>query len=353
MKILFVVPYPLGRSPSQRFRFEQYFSILEGAGHQYRVASFLTEAGWNTLYTKGNTFAKIFSVVSGMLRRFALMFSVSRYDLVFIHREAAPAGPPVFEWIIAKIFGKKLVYDFDDAIWLTDKNENALQRFVRWRSKVKTIAGWAYRVSCGNKYLCDFAKQYNQNVVLNPTTIDTSYHTPIKKGTNNITIGWTGSHSTLKYLGDIVPAIGELEKKYPQLVFIVIANQKPGLPVASLKFIEWSLENEISDLSKIDIGIMPLPDDEWSKGKCGFKLLQYMALGIPAVASPVGANNEIISEGVEGLFCNSKQQWIDALEKLMNDPALRERMGSAGRMKVEKYYSVNSNSSTFLSLFSL
>ena len=134
---------------------------------------------------------------------------------------------------------------------------------------------------------------------------------------------------------------------------MVIANHAPALPLASLKFIQWKQETEIEDLSKIDIGIMPLPDDEWSKGKCGFKLLQYMALRIPSVASPVGANANIITHEAEGLLCSGTEEWVEAIERLINDPGSRERMGEAGRKKVEQYYSVDSNSSTFLSLFDL
>jgi glycosyltransferase involved in cell wall biosynthesis len=363
MKILFLVPYPLGEAPSQRFRFEQYFERLSAAGYSYRVHSFFSAKEWKVLYSKGNTTGKIFSVFSGFIRRLSSLAAASGSDIIFIHREVTPVGPPVFEWIIAKVMGKKIIYDFDDAIWLTDKNEGILSRIVRWRSKVKSIIRWSHKVSCGNHYLSDFARQFNTNVVFNPTTIDTSYHLPRKKESNEIVIGWTGSHSTLKYLDEIVPVIQHLERKYqgdrvypgggvrPSLVFVVIANKMPGLPVRSLRYIPWNRETEIEDLSNIDIGIMPLPNDDWSKGKCGFKLLQYMAIGIPSIASPVGANMEIISNGVEGFICAGSQQWIEALERLIEDPALRIQMGKAGRTKVGKRYSVDSNTATFLSLF--
>ncbi len=211
-------------------------------------------------------------------------------------------------------------------------------------------------MSCGNEYLCNYALQFNRNVVLNPTTIDVQglhYPSviPATKNTDENVIGWTGSHSTLKYLYEIEPVIEQLERKYPSLQFIVIANQKPEMNLKSLRFIPWSLETEIQDLSRIDIGIMPLPDDEWSKGKCGFKALQYMALGIPAVVSPVGVNSQLVVNGDTGFLCSTRSQWLAALELLLADPSLRKEMGIRGRQKVIDEYSVQSNRSTFLSLF--
>jgi glycosyltransferase involved in cell wall biosynthesis len=349
MKILFLVPYPLGESPSQRFRFEQYFNALLMAGHSYVVRSFLSSNGWKIIYSKGNAGKKISTIVGGGFRRIWVLFSIAAYDMVFVHREAAPVGPPVFEWIIAKVFRKKIIYDFDDAIWLTDNtSETAFEKMIRWRSKVGSICKWSFKVSCGNEYLCDYARQFNDNVVLNPTTIDTHYHKPQAKPDNHqIVIGWTGSHSTLKYLDEVVPAL----QKIPRVVFLIISNSTISLPVPSARNIAWKKETEITDLAQLDIGIMPLPDDEWSKGKCGFKALQYMAMEIPAVVSPVGVNTKIVTNGVDGFVCGTTAEWITALEKLVNDPALRKKLGAAGRKKVDRDYSVSSNTSNFLSLF--
>ena len=348
MKILFVVPYPIGRSPSQRFRFEQYFDILTKAGHQYRVQSFLDERGWDTLYQPGKVFRKAFSVIAGFARRWRLMLTLADYDMVFIHREAAPVGPPIFEWFIAKVKRKKIVYDFDDAIWTTDKtDESFIAKLFRWRSKVGYTCKLASVVSCGNDYLANYARRFNQSVVVNPTTIDTSYHKPVSKNpSNRIIIGWTGSHSTLKYLDELMSALKVIGEKFPNTSMLVISNGSSSLP-----HIPWKIEREIEDLAKIDIGIMPLPDDEWSKGKCGFKALQYMAMGMPTVASPVGVNTLIIEDGVNGLLCSTHAEWIEKISTLINDTGLRKKIGEAGRQTVEQRYSVVSNTSTFLSLF--
>lgn len=357
MKILFIVPYPPDEAPSQRFRFEQYFGILSQSGYSYSIASFLTLSDWKILYSKNHRVLRIMRLIRAFARRFVLLFRVPAFDYIFIHREAAPAGPPVFEWIIARLLRKKIIYDFDDAIWLTDKvDESVVEKIIRWRSKVKSICRWSYKVSCGNEYLAAYARQFAQHVVYNPTTIDTeNLHDPrtahaVEKKT--ITIGWTGSHSTLKYLNEVVAPLAALEKKYPSLEFLVIANYKPELNLQSLKFLPWKKETEAHDLAQMDIGIMPLPDDEWAKGKCGFKALQYMAMNIPAVVSPVGVNVTIVEDGVTGFHATTEEQWLQHLETLIANESLRKKMGEAGRQKVIERYSVSSNSSSFLSLFS-
>ena len=355
MKVIFLVPYPLGVAPSQRFRFEQYFSLLAINGISYTVQSFLTEKGWRSIFESGKIVYKASAMITGLARRIKILTQVSEFNIVFIHREVCPFGPPFFEWFIAKILRKKIIYDFDDAIWATDKpHEGRVEKIIRWRSKVKNICRWAYTVSCGNEYLCTYARKYNQNILLNPTTIDTHLHAPdnyAKKNNDTVTIGWTGSHSTLKYVDAIVPTIQFLENKYSHIRFLVIANKKPKLNLKSLLFTPWSISSEIEDLMQIDIGIMPLPDDEWSKGKCGFKILQYMALEVPALASPVGVNDKIVDNGNNGFLCSTQQEWLFNLEQLINNYQLRLSMGKQGRSFIEKHYSVSSNSANFLSLF--
>ncbi|SKC77194.1 glycosyltransferase [Ohtaekwangia koreensis] len=358
MNVIFLFPYPLGESPSQRFRFEQYFKLLEDSGIHCYKQSFWNERTWKILYKKGYEVGKVIGFLTGILKRFQILFKLSKADYVFIHRECMPVGPPIFEWIIYKIFRKKIIYDFDDAIWLPNtSHENRVASFIKWHSKTEAICRWSYKVSCGNNYLVDFAKQFNPQPVLNPTTIDTEqHHNPIrypKLFNEKITVGWTGSHSTLKYLGSIIPVLKQLEKKYNEnFQFLVIANKKPDLDLNDFVFIPWKENSEIEDLSQIDIGIMPLTDDIWAKGKCGFKALQYMALEIPAVASPVGVNTQIIDSGVNGFLCTSQQDWFDAIDKLIQNKALRESIGIQGRKKVIEHYSVLSNSSNFVSLFS-
>jgi glycosyltransferase involved in cell wall biosynthesis len=355
MRILFVVPYPPGKAPSQRFRFEQYLDFLPEAGHTYRLAPFLSNATWAILYKPGNTVAKALGIIGGFLRRAALLFTVLGYDYVFIHREASPIGPPAFEWLTAKVLRKKIIYDFDDAIWIPNTSEaNRIVAGVKWHHKVDSICRWAYKISCGNVYLRDYARQFNPAAVVNPTTIDTVHlHNRIRdqRAPGPLVIGWTGTHSTLKYIEQIVPVLAELETHY-KFEFRVISNHPPTLPLKSLRYQPWRKETEIEDLAGLHIGLMPLEDDPWAKGKCAFKALQYMALGIPALVSPVGMNTEVVQPGINGYVCGSLVEWREALEKLLLDPELRIRLGEAARSTVVERYSVAANRQNFLNLFS-
>jgi glycosyltransferase involved in cell wall biosynthesis len=355
MKILFLIPYPQGKFASQRFRFEQYLDLLITAGIAYEIHPFYNSRYENVYLESGKRNLAITLLFTGILGRIKILFRVRNFDFVFIHREACPLGPPLIEFIIGRVFRKKIIYDFDDAIWSTDRlHEPWLFRFLKWRSKVTSICRWAYKISCSNDYLAAYAKQYNTNVSIIPSTIDTDGHhvrSASNQDTSRITVGWTGSHSTTKYLDLIAPVMQRLEAQIPSMRFIVISDRKPVVKLRSMEFVPWNQKTEIQDLQRIDIGIMPLPDDPWTRGKGGFKILQYLALEIPAVASNVGVNKELIQEGCTGFLCTSEDEWLSALKELIQNPKLREQFGKRGREFVEQNYSVASVKSKFLRLF--
>jgi len=352
--IIFLFPYPLHEAPSQRFRFVQYLDILKEQGYHFETHAYLSDNAWKILYQPGRFFAKFLRIVRGYFNRLFLLPKISKFDYVFIHREAAPLGPPLIEFLIAKVLRKKIIYDFDDAIWLPNFSEsNKFFSFIKWYSNSKVLCKWAYKVSCGNDYLCNFAKQFNQNVVYNPTTIDTDhYHNKISnQNKQKFVIGWTGSHSTTRYLFEVVEVLKKLESKY-EFELQVIADIPPALDLKSFTFIKWKKEDEIEDLLNFNIGIMPLKDDLWAAGKCGFKALQYMALGIPALVSPVGVNTKIVDDGLNGFICKTPQDWEVAIEKLIQDHQLLLQMAQQTRKKIIDHYSVKSNTANFLKLFS-
>ena len=353
-RILFLVPYPQGKAPSQRFRFEQYFAALQAQGIPYEVQSFMDDRTWEILYKPGRQLAKVLGILRGFLRRAAVLFRLQRYDYVFVHREASPIGPPVFEWLIAKVFGKKLIFDFDDAVWLPNTSEvNKVVAAVKWHHKTGAICRWSYKVSAGNAYLAAYAeKQSAKQVIVNPTTIDMEgLHNRMQdQATGRPAIGWTGSHSTLPYLQVLVPVLQKLEEKH-DFDFVVIADKDPQLPLKSVRFVPWNKATERDDLLRFHIGVMPLVDDQWAKGKCGFKALQYMSLGIPAVVSPVGVNTTIVDHGKNGMVAATEEDWYAALATLMQDEALRIQMGAAAAEKILGNYSVSSNTPRFLALF--
>jgi glycosyltransferase involved in cell wall biosynthesis len=356
LKILFLVPYPFDEAPSQRFRFEQYFRVLAEKDIRFKEQSFLTHANWRLFYKSSHAGAKALALLNGFLRRIFVLPQALFFDYVFIHREAAPIGPPVFEFILAKILRKKIIYDFDDAIWMTDKiHEGRAEKLIRCRGKVKWICGWSYKVSCGNEYLRSYAARNNPKSFLVPTTIDTENgHTISLKKENTpdkIVIGWTGSHSTLKYLQLVEKELLQLEEKFAMVEFHVVADKKPALSLKRLHFKPWSQQTEVTDLAVFDIGIMPLPDDEWAKGKCGFKALQYMSMEVATVASPVGVNPLIIQHGVNG-FLAKEGEWLGVLTQLIENKALRMELGREGRKTVENHFSVKAVKDAFVNLFS-
>jgi glycosyltransferase involved in cell wall biosynthesis len=357
LRVLFLIPYPPGRAPSQRFRFEQYLDILAAHGHQYRLAPFLSEETWRILYKPGQAVQKALGILQGFGRRVAHLVAAVSYDYVFVHREAAPLGPPLFEWLLAKVLRRRLIYDFDDAIWLANTSEaNRIAASFKWHHKVDSICRWAYRNSCGNSYLAAYARQFNAQVVVNPTTIDTLHlHNQVRDqlAPGPLIVGWTGTHSTLKYLLPIVPVLAQLESEGIAFEFRVISNQPPEFDqsLQSLRFVPWQKATEIPDLLAFHVGLMPLEDDKWAQGKCAFKALQYMALGIPALVSPVGMNTEVVQDGYNGYICKDAADWQHYLRQLLTDAAHRQSLGKAARATIEQRYSVIANTPTFLELF--
>ena len=280
-KILIVCPYPQGKAPSQRFRFEQYLPYLEHNGLEITVASFWNEKQWPAIYGGMSIGFRVLSTLIAFVKRFFLLFSLFKYDTVFIHREATPIGPPWWEWCAAKVFGKRLIYDFDDAVWLSNSSAANARLVGRLKNHGKTgkIISWSEVVFAGNSFLADYARKFCDNVKVVPTTIDCDshhnriYHLVKPEPNSRFTIGWTGTHSTLKQL---VPLFHSLERVYAQVPFrfLLISDVAPNAMPKFVEFRKWNKETEIEDLLEIDIGIMPLYDTDWERGKCGFKALQ-------------------------------------------------------------------------------
>lgn len=354
-RILFLLPYPLGKAPSQRFRVEALLPLLDEAGITYTLRPFMSAATWQVLYKGGSALQKALGVLRGYWGRLkTVLVEARRHEWIFIHREAAPLGPPIFEWYLKKVLRKNIIYDFDDAIWIPNTSaQNRIASSLKAFWKVSRICSWAHTVTGGNDYLCEYArKQGTGRVVLLPTVVDTTsrYNRMKQHSTGHLTVGWTGSHSTLKYLDEAMPVLAALQEAF-DFTFLVIADKKPDLPLRDWRFIPWSAATEIEDLLQMDIGIMPLTHDAWSEGKCGFKLIQYMALGIPAVASDVGVNSAIIDAGQNGFLYADNTGFESALRRLLSDATLRAAQGKLAREKIEAAYSINAISKTFTGLF--
>lgn len=322
---------------------------------KFNLYPFLTESAYNKLYLPGKTIFKISHVVLGYFKRSIHLFQCIRSDYVLIHREATPLGPPIFEWLIAKVFRKKIVFDFDDAIWLANtSDENSISARLKWHYKFNSICKWSYKIAAGNEFLANKARQFNNKVFVIPTVVDTSKrYLPNKSNSNQglVTVGWTGSHSTASYVTPIIPLLRKLNEKY-SFRFLFISNQEPKFSLPQLEFRKWNKNTEIADLNEMDIGIMPLPVDDWSRGKCGFKLIQYLSLCIPSIATNIPPNDKIIIQNESGFLCDSEADWMKHLEDLILNEDKRRRFGENGRGHIENNYSKKACADKFFTLFS-
>lgn len=355
IRILFIAPYPEKITPSQRFRFEHYLPILEKAGMEYRYDTFINNNGYKVIFQKGNTFKKTLFLLKGFIKRAALLFTLKPYDFIYIHREAAPLGPPLLEWIIARVWKKRIIYDFDDAIWISltsEANPKAAKIKCTW--KVAEICKWATVVSTGNKFLADYASRYAKDVRIIPTVVDTLHmHNKTKNHSDSpFTIGWTGTFTNFIHLPLVIPALKQLQSKY-QFRILIIADKDPLLEDIKYEFRHWKLENEMEDLLEFHIGLMPLikMKTDVQLGKCAFKAIQYMSLGIPAVVTPTGSNCEVVDHGINGFWADNDKEWRDSIEKLILDPNLRKETGKKAQDKINKEYSVIATEQSFLNLF--
>jgi glycosyltransferase involved in cell wall biosynthesis len=352
-KILFLVAHRPGRSPGQRFRFEQYLEYLKANGFSYHISYLISQADDAAFYAPGKYFAKARMVLKSIKQRFIDLKNAPAYDLVFIYREAHMLWSTWFERRLHRM-GAKMILDFDDSIWLNDTSDGNRQlAWLKRPAKTADILSLSSMALVGNEYLANYAKRYNNNVHVVPTTIDTAYYIPNSKPpAQSVCIGWTGSSTTLKHLQQALPVLKAIREKYGEKVsFRVISNKPLEADLPGLENITWQRQTEVSDLYPINIGIMPLPNDEWARGKCGFKGLQYMALEIPTIMSPVGVNTEIIEDGVNGFLAGDQQEWVDKLSALIESPALREKLGKAGRQTVINRYSFESQKDRYVQLF--
>ncbi|MBN8696774.1 MAG: glycosyltransferase family 4 protein [Bacteroidetes bacterium] len=351
-KVLFLTLHRPDRSPSQRFRFEQYLTFLKASGYDYTFSYLLDEKDDRVFYQKGHLFSKAIIVIRGFLQRFTELSSAKDYDIIFVQRECFMLGSSFFE----KRFSKyaKMIFDFDDSIWLQNVSD-ANKSFVWLKNAKKTaeITSCAHLVFAGNQYLKDYALKYNSNVEIIPTTIDTVEYRRVElPGSDKVIVGWSGSITTIQHFEYAVSVLKKIKDKFKEKVEIKVIGDSNYVNLdLGVKGMAWNKKTELQDLSSFDIGIMPLPDDEWAKGKCGLKGLQYMALEIPTIMSPVGVNTEIIQDGVNGYLATTEQEWFDKLSLLIESKELRERIGKAGRTTVLEKYSVEANKQKYLDLF--
>ncbi|TAJ10897.1 MAG: glycosyltransferase family 1 protein [Nitrospirae bacterium] len=343
MRIHFLVPYPKDQAPSQHLKFEQYYDRFEQIGFEVIHDAFYSKALYRTL-AKSALLGKVAGVLWACIKRLRSLWIAWRSDLVYISLEALPLGPPLMEWVIVRILRRPMVYDIDDLIYLKKPGtRDVLPNLVSRKWKVKCLMRMSRHVIVCTPHLEKVARSVNDRVTRISSTIDTEKYRPrTQYETVRVTVGWSGSFSTSPYLHLLDNVLRALQQRYGAAIY-VIGDANFSIPGVEVKAIPWRLETEVEDLLRIDIGLYPLPHEEWVLGKSGLKALQYMGLGIPTVLTPVGANLEIVSHGQNGFFADNEEAWITVVGKLIEDPELRARIGRAGRRTVEERYSVESN----------
>jgi glycosyltransferase involved in cell wall biosynthesis len=339
VRVLALVPYPLGRVPGQRYRFEQWAPHLRAARLDVEFAPFLSAGAMAVLYRPGHAVLKARATLAGHLRRVRELARARRFDVAYVYREAALLGPPWFERRLARLL--PFVFDFDDAIWLPASSPaNARAARLKPPGKTAELCRLAWHVIVGNETLAAWAREHARQVSVVPSTIDTDAYVVRPRPRNpRPVVGWTGSITTLPYLLTLVPALRRLRSRVDfELRIIGAEPQAAELSGLDARSLPWDAVREVDDLRPFDVGLMPLPDDAWSRGKCAMKALQYMALAIPPVVAPVGLNATLVEHEVNGLHARSDDEWVDGLARLLADPGLRTRLGAAARATVERGY---------------
>lgn len=348
IKLLIIAAHRHDRSPSQRFRFEQYYAFFEQNGIDAKLSYIITEKDEKYFYSQGWFIRKLWILFKAYIKRLKDVRNSKNYDVVFVQREAIMTRTTFFERMLAK--RKPLIFDFDDAIWkmdVSDANQNL--KWMKNPAKTKRLLKISKAVIAGNSYLYDYALEFNSNTFLIPTTVDTKLFRPMPKSDSPIIIGWSGSKTTIKHFELACEVLKKIKEKFGiKIIFKVIGDAAYENKELGIKGIAWDPNSEVEDLNAIHIGIMPLPNDDWSKGKCGLKGLTYMALEIPTIMFSIGVNTEIIENGVNGFLYSTEEELYSHLEKLILDTELRQKIGKAGRKTVEDKYSVNANQQLYL-----
>ncbi len=342
-KILFICPYPLEVAAGQRLKFEPHFNRLRKEGFEIKVHCFMSLRLWDIASKEGFIFQKIIWTIFGLIRRIKLIFSLRKYDCVYIFMNVFPFGPPILERIYIKL-SKKVIFDIEDNL-LTEEigSINWLASILKSKNKIKYLIENVDKIISSSPDLADKCNSISKknNAVFIPPTLEEDRFIPQQRkkyDNEKIVIGWTGTFSSRACLELIIPELEKLYKK-KQFKFMVIGNFEMKNKNLDLEVIQWSAKDEINQLHNFDIGLYPLPTNDWVSGKSGLKALQYMAVGIPAVCTAIGNVKNFIEHDVDGILINNSNEWVNSLEVLIEDSEKRNRIGKNARAKFIKNYS--------------
>ena len=341
MRVCALVPYPLNTVPGQRYRIEQWQPYLEADGIAVEFVPFGDPDLMSLLYQTGRLGAKAVRLTAACASRLMQMTRLRDYDAILIYRTACLVGPAVIERVLARL-GRPILFDFDDAIHLLHTTAtNRRFGWLKFPGKTAALCRLSTQITVGNAYLADYARLHNPHVTIIPSSVDTVLYQPVQTYTVSepVVVGWMGSSTSQTHLEWFSPVLRELAAGR-SIELRVISDRRPNLDGVPFTWRPWSAETEVDELSQFDIGIMPMPDDPWALGKCSMKALQYMGVGLPSICSAVGMNREVIEHGENGFLATTPSEWLTHLYALIDDVALRERLGRRGRRTVEEQYSM-------------
>ncbi len=341
LRVLALTAFPV-ESACTRFRLVQLLPRLSETGIRVSVRPFLDSATWGTLYDRQAVGKTSVGLLKGGAKRIGDLGRSRRADVVLVLREAMIVGPPLIE-VLAPILGRcPLVLDLDDPTWLgyDSPTYGRFARLLKWPGKTLTVIDRADAVTCGSSYVARFVAARGQTSTVIPAVVDTDLFRPRPRPVRSLpVVGWVGTHSSFPYLRAIVPALESVARVRPFRMLIVGAGRaRLVVDGVEVEHREWDLRREPYDFASLDIGLYPLPHDAWAMGKSGLKSVQYLASGVPFVASPVGAAAEIGVSGTTHLLADNISEWTEALLVLLNDPFSRGDMGESGRRHALLYH---------------
>jgi glycosyltransferase involved in cell wall biosynthesis len=349
LRVLFITNHGI-QGASARFRVYQYLPYLRTHGFECKVLPFTSDVAYPILHEQGHWGKKASQTLVASIRRLVSLREASQFDLIFLHREAMPFGYPLAENLLAR--RQALVYDFDDPIHLhfphaTGSADRLLYR-LKYPRNIQSFLGSCRSIIAGSVELEIFASRHSANVYRVPTVVDTDVYVPWKHRTGQaVRVGWIGSSSTAAHVDLVRPTLARLKARYGARLDLVLIGVKPSQEWTGIATtIPWSLGKELQLLQSFDIGIMPLHDDAWTRAKCAFKAVEYMAVGIPTVASPVGEVRNTVRDGVDGFLPATADDWYSAIELLLNDGDTRALMGRAARERAVERFSLQATAST-------
>lgn len=346
--MLVICPFPQGVAAGQRLKYEQYFDKWRRDGWEIDVSSYMDIAMWNVVYTGGHLPQKMRGVLNGHFRRLRDLFRIPRYDLVYVFMWVTPFGTPIMERMVRGL-ARRLVYDVEDNVLVEqmlpkDHDPNWMVRWIKGPWKARYLIRAADHVVTSSPFLNDFCAEINVRKACTyiSSSVDTDRLLPATPYSNEkpVVIGWTGTFSSKIYLDMLADVFGRLAERVP-FKLKIIGNFDYHLPGVDLEVVRWTAEREVADLQSFDIGVYPLPTDDWVLGKSGLKAIQYMAFGLPCVATEVGTTPMLITDGVNGRLVRTEDDWLDALEELVRDPGLRRRLGTQARRDAVANYSLD------------